>query len=337
MADTKDKELKALLDKMSKVHETTISMIKDMDNQPALEVIPSGSYSIDDALGAGGYPRGRVVEIFGRESGGKTTLCLLGIAACQREGGVAAFIDVENSLSLDWAQKLGVDTDKLIFNQPDSGEQALNIVKDLVESNLVDMIVVDSAAALVPKQEIDGEIGDQSMALQARLLGQGIRLLVRSAAKSKCVLIFINQLRDTMAMYGPKETTPGGRALKFYSSVRLAVNKVSGSEIKVKKGNGEEGESGEVLGHRVNVKVVKNKVGRPMCEAEFDLRYTEGIDRFKELLTIGIARDVIKQNGPMFSFGPVTAKGIEKFAEELKPNEKLQKELWEAVLATKKL
>lgn len=336
MADTKEKELKLFLEKISKVHETTVSRIKDMDNQPAIEVIPTGSYSIDDALGAGGYPRSRVIEIFGPESGGKTTISLLGIASCQRGGGVAAFIDVENSLSLDWAKKLGVDVDNLIFNQPNSGEQALSIVKDLVESNLVDMIVVDSVAALVPQQEIDGEIGDQSMALQARMLGPAIRMLVRSAAKSKCVLIFINQLRDTMSMYGPKETTPGGRALKFYSSVRLAVKKISGSEIKAKKDDGEDAATGEILGHRVNIKAVKNKVGRPMCEAEFELRYTEGIDRFKELLRIGVTRDVIKQNGPMYSFGPLTAKGIEKFAEELKPNEKLQKELWEAVLASKK-
>ena len=331
------KELKALLDKISKVHATTVSRIKDMDERPAVEVISSGSYSIDDALGAGGFPRGRMIEVFGRESGGKTTLTLLAIASCQRAGGTAAFIDVENSLDLKWAAKLGVDVDNLIFNQPDSGEQALSVVRDLVESNLVDMIIVDSVAALTPQSQIDGEIGDQTMALQARMLGPAIRLLVHSAAKSKCVLIFINQLRETMAMYGPKETTPGGRSLKFYSSIRLAVNKVSGSEIKVKKGNGEEGDTGEILGHRVNIKVVKNKVGRPMCEAEFDLRFLEGIDRFKELITLGLSREVIKQSGPMYSFGSISAKGIEKFIEEIKPNEALQKELWDAILATKKL
>ena len=331
------KELKAFLDKISKVHATTVSRIKDMDERPKIEVIPSGSYSIDDALGAGGYPRGRVIEVFGRESGGKTTLCLLAVASCQRAGGVAAFIDVENSLSLDWAAKLGVDVDNLVFNQPDSGEQALAIVRDMVESNLVDMIIVDSVAALTPQSQIDGDIGDQTMALQARMLGPAIRLLVNSASKSKCVLIFINQLRETMAMYGPKETTPGGRSLKFYSSIRLAVNKVSGSEIKVKKGNGEEGDSGEILGHRVNIKVVKNKVGRPMCEAEFDLRFLEGIDRFKELVTLGLSREVIKQSGPTTSFGELSCKGVEKFMEELKPNEKLQKEIWDAILATKKL
>jgi recombination protein RecA len=331
------KELKSFLDKLSKTHETVISRIKDMDERPKLEVIPSGSYSIDDALGAGGYPRSRVIEIFGPESGGKTTITLLGIAACQKAGGTAAFIDVENSLSLDWAARLGVDVDNLVFNQPDGGEQALRIVRDMVASNLFDMIVVDSVAALVPQQEIDGEIGDQTMALQARMLGPAIRLLVKEAAKSKTVLIFINQLRETMAMYGPKETTPGGKALKFYSSVRLSVSKVGGSEIKVKKGDGEEGESGEILGHTVKVKVVKNKVGRPMCEAKFELRFLSGIDRFKELVEVALSRDVIKQNGPTFSFGNLKAVGREKFEAELKPNEKLQKEIWDAVLALKKI
>lgn len=335
MADVK--ELKSFLDKISKVHETTVSRIKDMDDRPKIDVIPSGSYSIDDAIGAGGYPRSRVIEIFGPESGGKTTLTLLGIAACQKAGGTAAFIDVENSLSLDWAARLGVDVDNLVFNQPDGGEKALRIVRDMVASNLFDMIVVDSVAALVPQQEIDGDIGDQTMALQARMLGPAIRVLVNEASKSKTVLIFINQLRETMAMYGPKETTPGGKALKFYSSIRLAVSKVSGSEIKVKKGDGEDVGTGEILGHKVKVKVVKNKVGRPMCEAVFELRFLSGIDRFKELIEVALSREVIKQSGPMYGFGSINAKGIEKFAEELKLNEKLQKELWEAVLTTKRI
>jgi recombination protein RecA len=331
------KELTAFLAKLSKTHETTVSRIKDMDERPKLEVIPSGSYSIDDALGAGGYPRSRVIEIFGPESGGKTTITLLGIAAAQRAGGTCAFIDVENSLSLDWAARLGVDVENLVFNQPDGGEQALRIIRDMVESNLFDMIVVDSVAALVPQQEIDGEIGDQTMALQARMLGPAIRLLVKSASKTKTVLIFINQLRETMAMYGPKEVTPGGKALKFYSSVRLAVSKIGGSEIKVKKGDGEEGESGEILGHKVKVKVVKNKIGRPMCEATFELRFLDGIDRFKELVDIGVSRDVIKQSGPTYSFGTLKAVGREKFEEALKPNLALQKEIWDAVLALKKI
>ncbi|MGH7974936.1 MAG: recombinase RecA [bacterium] len=331
------KELKAFCEKISKVHSTTVARIKDMDDRPTIEVIPSGSYSIDDALGAGGLPRGRVIEIFGPESGGKTTLCLLAIASCQRAGGTALFLDVENALSLDWAAKLGVDVDNLVFNQPDGGEQALRIVRDAVNSNLFDMIVVDSVAALVPQAEIDGEIGDQTMALQARMLGPAIRLLVNENAKTRTVLIFINQLRDTMAMYGPKETTPGGRALKFYSSVRLGVSKVGGSEIKAKKSDGDEGISGEVLGHTVKVKVVKNKVGRPMSEATFELRFTSGIDHFKELVDIGLARDVIKQSGPTYSFGTLKAVGREKFEAELKPNEKLQKEIWDAVLALKKV
>ncbi len=331
------KELTTFLAKLSKDHDSTIARIKDMDDRPKIEVIPSGSYSIDDALGAGGYPRSRLIEIFGPESGGKTTLTLLGAASCQRAGGTVAFIDVENSLSLDWAARLGVDVENLVFTQPDGGEQALRIVRDMIESNLFDMIILDSVAALVPQQEIDGEIGDQTMALQARMLGPAIRLLVKSAAKSKTVVIFINQLRDTMSMYGPKENTPGGRALKFYSSIRLAVRKISGSEIKVKKGDGEEGDSGEILGHRVNVKVVKNKVGRPMCEASFELRFLSGIDRFKELVDVALAREVIKQAGATFSFGTLKAVGREKFEEALKADEKMQKEIWNAVLLLKKI
>jgi len=331
------KELKSFLDKLSKTHETVVSRIKDMDDRPKIEVIPSGSYSIDDALGAGGYPRSRVIEIFGPESGGKTTLTLLGIASCQKAGGTAAFIDVENSLSLDWAARLGVDVDNLVFNQPDGGEQALRIVRDMVNSNLFDMIVVDSVAALVPQAEIDGEIGYQTMALQARMLGPAIRLLVKEAAKTKTVLIFINQLRDTMSMYGPKENTPGGRALKFYSSIRLAVRKLGGTEIKAKKGDGEDAASGEILGHMVNVKVVKNKVGRPMCEAQFELRYLTGIDRFKELVDVALSREIIKQAGATYSFGTLKAVGREKFEEALKTDEKTQKEIWDAVLALKKI
>jgi recombination protein RecA len=326
-----EKGLKAFLAKISENRKTVVSQIKHMDDRPAFEVIPSGSLAIDDVLGAGGFPRGRVIEVFGPESGGKTTLCLLAIASCQRAGGIAAFIDAENSISLDWAAKLGVDVENLVFNQPDSGEQALSVVRDMIESNLFDMIVVDSVAALTPQSQLAGEIGDQTMALQARMLGAAVPLLVHAAASSKTVLLFINQLRDTMAMYGPKETTPGGKSLKFYSSIRLGVSKVSGSEIKVTKDNGEVGETGEVLGHRVKVKVVKNKVGRPMREAEFNLRFTQGIDRFDELITLGISRDIIKKSGPMVAFGPINAKGLEKFTEALKADEALQKTLEEAI------
>jgi recombination protein RecA len=327
MSDEKKESLKQVLDRISKAHECVVSQIKNME-RPTLEVVPSGSYSIDHALGSGGYPRGRVIEVFGPESGGKTTISLIAIAEVQKAGGVAAFIDVENALSLDWAAKLGVDVENLVFNQPDSGEQALSIVRALIESNTLDMIVVDSVAALIPKQEIEGEIGDQTMALQARMLGPAIRLLVGATAKSKTVLIFINQLRDTMSMYGPKETTPGGRALRFYSSIRLAVKKVSKSEI--------EGPSKELLGHRVNIKVVKNKVGRPMREAEFNLRFTEGIDRLDELVTLGLTLGIIEQAGPTYSFGNVSVKGREKLLESVQADEKLQKELWKAIREYKK-
>lgn len=321
MTDTLRQDLEAI----SKKYGVTVSQIKDIDGTE-VEVIPSGSYTIDDALGIGGYPRGRIIEIFGKESGGKTTLSLLAIAEAQKAGGTAAFIDMEHSLSLSWAQKLGVKTDELIFVQPDYGEQALAVVEDLVKSDKVDMIVVDSVASLVPKAELEGELGDPNMAQQARMLSQILRRLVPVVGKSKTVLIFINQVRDGINPYGPKETTPGGRALKFNASVRLSVKVQSQSQIK-------EGEA--VLGHRVEISVVKNKVGAPFLHAEFTLRFLSGVDRVDELATMGVTRGIVKQGGSSFSFGPLSERGFDKFVNALREDEASQKAIWTAIRTPK--
>lgn len=322
-----DKEsLRQLLDRISKAQEIIVSQIKDMD-RPEIEVIPSGSYTIDHALGVGGYPRGRIIEIFGKQSGGKTTISLLAIAEAQKHGGVAAFIDVEHSLDLEWAKKLGVDVDSLIFTQPENGEQALSIVEELAKSDQIDMIVVDSVAGLVPRAELEGELGQQQMAQQARMLSQAMRRLVPVVGKSKSVLIFINQVREGLNPYGEKEVTPGGMALKFYSSIRLSVKKMSQSEIK----NGD-----EILGHRVEISVKKSKVAPPFRKAEFTLKFLEGVDRIDELITLGLTLGLIKQAGAQYSFEKLSARGMDKFSEGFRADVELQKTLWKAIKEFKK-
>jgi recombination protein RecA len=280
--------------------------------------IPTGSLSIDAALGVGGMPRGRVVEIFGPESSGKTTLALHVISEAQRRGGMAAFIDAEHALDAAYAAKLGVDTDNLLVSQPDSGEQALEIAEVLIRSGAVDVLVVDSVAALVPRSELEGEMGEAQMGMQARLMSQALRKLTSIVAKSKTCLVFINQLREKIGvMFGNPETTTGGRALKFYASIRVDIRRIASLK---------EGEV--VIGSRAKVKVVKNKVAAPFREAEFDILYGEGISKEGDLLDLGVQHKVIEKSGAWFAFdGERMGQGRENARQFLKDNPDIRAEI----------
>jgi len=321
--DAKKEALQLVLDKMDKTYGK--GMVMKMGDAPVMdvEVIPTGSIGMDLALGVGGYPRGRIIEIFGPESSGKTTLTLHAIAECQKQGGIAAFIDAEHAFDRFYAEKLGVDIENLIISQPDNGEQALEITDNLVRSSAVDLIVVDSVAALTPKSEIEGGMGDSSMGLQARLMSQAMRKLTGSIGKTNCVVIFINQLREKIGvMFGNPETTTGGNALKFYASVRVDIRR--GKQIK---------SADIVMGNHTKIKVVKNKVAPPFRVAEFDIMYGEGISKIGEILDLGVELGIVKKSGAWFSYGDIKlGQGRDASKNLLKDNEELAEELEEKIV-----
>ncbi len=291
--DEKNRALELAIGQIERQHGKGAIMRLGADQRIRVEAIPTGALNLDAAIGVGGIPRGRVTEVFGPESSGKTTIALQVVANAQKSGGIAAFIDAEHALDAEYARKLGVQVDNLLVSQPDTGEQALEITEVLVRSNAVDVVVVDSVAALVPKAEIEGEMGDSHVGLQARLMSQALRKLTAAIARSNTSVIFINQIREKIGvMFGPNETTPGGRALKFYASLRLDIRRIGA----IKEGD-------EATGNRVRVKVVKNKVAPPFKLAEFDIMYGEGISREGLLIDLGVEQRVVEKSGAWFSYG----------------------------------
>ncbi len=312
------KILQSTLDKIEKNYGKGSVMKLGDRAAEKVDVIPTGSINLDMALGVGGFPRGRIIEIFGPESSGKTTLAIHAIAECQKQGGIAAFIDAEHAFDSFYAKKLGVDIANLLVSQPDNGEQALEIADNLIRSGAIDIIVVDSVAALTPKAEIDGEMGDSKVGLQARLMSQAMRKLTSTISKTNCCCIFINQLREKIGvLFGNPETTTGGNALKFYASVRIDIRRTQA----IKDGD-------QNVGNRVKVKVVKNKVAPPFRTCEFDLMFGEGISKLGEIIDLGVEQDIIKKSGSWFSYGDTKlAQGREALKQVLRDNPDLCDEL----------
>lgn len=321
MSGDKEAKLKALqltLDKLDKAYgKGTVMKMGDRAVEE-VESIPSGSLGVDLALGVNGYPRGRIIEIYGPESSGKTTLTLHAIAEAQKAGGIAAFIDAEHAFDRYYAEKLGVDVENLIISQPDNGEQALEIAENLIRSGAIDIVVIDSVAALTPKSEIEGEMGDSKMGLHARLMSQALRKLTATISKTHCTVFFINQLREKIGvMFGNPETTTGGNALKFYASVRLDIRR--SSQIK-------DGDS--VIGNRTKVKIVKNKVAPPFKTAEFDIMYGEGVSKTGEILDLAVEFEIVKKSGSWFSYGDTKlGQGRDAVKSLIKDNPELADEL----------
>ncbi len=327
MSETKEAKLKALKMTMDRLEKTYgKGAIMRMGDSPVIDVdvIPTGSLGLDIALGINGFPKGRVIEIYGPESSGKTTLAIHAIAECQKKGGIAAFIDAEHAFDRNYAQALGVDTENLLISQPDNGEQALEITENLIRSGAIDIIVIDSVAALTPRAEIEGEMGDSKMGLQARLMSQALRKLTGTIGRTGCCCIFINQLREKIGvLFGNPETTTGGNALKFYASMRLDIRR-KGSPIKDKEGN--------VVGNTVKVKVVKNKLAPPFRVAEFDIMYGEGISKEGEIVDLGSDLGILNKAGSWYSYGDTkVAQGREAAKQFLLDNPEVASEIEEKI------
>ena len=316
------KILQSTLDKIEKNYGKGSVMKLGDHAAEKVDVISTGSINLDAALGVGGFPKGRIIEIFGPESSGKTTLAIHAIAECQKQGGIAAFIDAEHAFDSFYAKKLGVDIDNLLVSQPDNGEQALEIADNLIRSGAIDIIVVDSVAALTPKAEIDGEMGDSKVGLQARLMSQAMRKLTSTISKTNCCCIFINQLREKIGvLFGNPETTTGGNALKFYASVRIDIRRIQA----IKDGD-------QNIGNRVKVRVVKNKVAPPFRQCEFDLMFGEGISKLGEIIDLGVDLDILRKSGSWFGYGETKlAQGREALKQLLRDNPELCDELEEKI------
>ncbi len=321
LQSSQEQKIKALTAAMQKIEKDfgkgSIMKMGD-ENVENVEVIPSGSIGLNAALGVGGYPKGRIIEIYGPESSGKTTLAIHAIAECQKAGGIAAFIDAEHAFDRFYAEKLGVDINNLYISQPDNGEQALEIADQLIRSSAIDILIIDSVAALTPKKEIDGDMGDSAVGLHARLMSQALRKLTGTISKTNTTCIFINQLREKIGvMFGNPETTTGGNALKFYSSVRLDIRKITSIKS-----------DDNIVGNQVRVKVVKNKVAPPFRKAEFDIMFGEGISRIGEIVDLGVEHDIIKKSGSWFSYGDTKlAQGRDATKDVLRDNPELCDEL----------